>query len=218
MTISPRTISPKGQREFGLPLIAFLVLFAFNARAAAPATTINICDRTPQVEEAILAKIPAPKPSCSAVPAASLSAIERLNLREKGSTSLLAGDFDNLTGLEGLILAGNALTSLPSGIFDNLTALEMLNLNGNQLATLPPGIFDNLPKLDALLASNNRLLGIDSAHALFARVRGFGLGLLAISIQSAPAAPPPCQPAGGFPAKGDAECLSAPETASAAQP
>ena len=109
-------INPKRQCEIGLLLIACLVLFgfAFSARAAAQtATTIDICDRTPAVEAAILAAIPAPKPSCAAVPAASLSAIESLDLPRKGLTALLAGDFDNLDGLKTLSLS---LASLPAGI------------------------------------------------------------------------------------------------------
>ena len=53
-----------------LPLFAGLALFAIDARAAK--ATINICDRTPRVEVAILEALPAPAPSCDAVPASSL--------------------------------------------------------------------------------------------------------------------------------------------------
>ena len=69
--------------------------------------------------------IPAPAPSCAAVPASSLAAIEILILSYNNRlTSLLAGDFDNLDGVQLLFLDYSyQLPSLPAGIFDNLAAL-----------------------------------------------------------------------------------------------
>ena len=122
---------------------------SFRPLTAATTTpaTIDICDRTPEVEAAILAAIPAPAPSCGAVPASSLSAIDSLGLNGEGLTALLAGDFDNLTALHDLWLSSNRLTSLSAGIFDNLAALKSLQLGGNRLTSLPAGIFDNLTAL-----------------------------------------------------------------------
>ena len=85
-----RNESANRQCEIRLPLIACLVLFAFafagraEAQTATVATstpaTIDICNRTPEVEAKILAAIPAPKPSCRAVPASSMAAIKEAAL------------------------------------------------------------------------------------------------------------------------------------------
>ena len=145
-----------------LLLLAALALFAIDARAAATSTpaTINICDRTPEVEARILAAIPAPAPSCEAVPTSSLAAIETLYLTAQRLTALLAGDFDNLDGLTTVSLASNRLTSLPAGLFDKLTALDDLDLNDNHLASLPPGLFDNQTALRSLDLRSNLLTSL----------------------------------------------------------
>ena len=69
--------------------------------------TINVTDvddlhplagRTQQVQDAIVAAVPGVN-SAADVTEAHLAAITVLNLREKGITSLKAGDFDGLSGL-----------------------------------------------------------------------------------------------------------------------
>ena len=118
--------------------------------------TVNICDRTPQVEAAILAAIN-PTPACEAVLEADLAGIRSLNLSEDGITSLASGDFTGLSALEVLSLTDNALTTLPAGVFDGLSALEWLNLYGNALTTLSAGVFDGLSALEVLLLDSNAL-------------------------------------------------------------
>ena len=125
--------------------------------AAAQTSMLNICDRTSQVEAAILAAISDPPPACEAVPEAGLARITLLNLREAGITSLASGDFTGLSALTSLTLSDNALTTLPDGVFDNLAALVRLNLWGNDLTTLPDGVFDNLAALEELRLFNNNL-------------------------------------------------------------
>ena len=110
------------------------------AAAALPAQTANICDRTPEVRDAILEAVGAD--DCAAVDADAMAAVSTLG--SSGLASLKAGDFDGLTGLRTLDLSYNYLTALPAGVFDELTSLETLDLGNNRLASLPAGVFDNL--------------------------------------------------------------------------
>ena len=123
----------------GVAVIAWLA----PVPATAQTDTVNICDRTPQVEAAILARI-FPRPACEAVPEADLATIDMLNLDDDPAiTSLISGDFMGLSALEVLDFRYNNLT-LPAGVFDGLLALERLSLSGNELTTLPAGVFDSL--------------------------------------------------------------------------
>ena len=115
-------------------------------------TAISVCDRTPQVRDAIMAAGNAA--NCAAVGAAR---VLRLDIAEQGLTSLRADDFDGLTGLQVLVLSGNQLTALPEGVFDGLTGLQVLDLNRNQLAELPEGVFDGLTGLQLLVLWGNQL-------------------------------------------------------------
>ena len=119
-----------------------------------------VCDRTPEVRDAIVAKV-AGISNCGDVTAAHLAAITgTLDLDSTSVTSLKLGDFDGLTALERLDMDYTKLTTLPVGIFDDLTALKNLNIGVNRvtmLTTLPAGIFDNLTALTGLNIDNNRL-------------------------------------------------------------
>ena len=87
--------------------------------------SMNICDRTPVVMDAILSRIPATN-DCSEVTSTQLAAITRtLSLNWKNISSLKAGDFDGLVSLTGLSLWRNDLTTLPDSIFN-----ELISLNG----------------------------------------------------------------------------------------
>ena len=124
--------------------------------ATAQTSTVNICDRTPQVEAAILARI-SPRPACEAVPESDLAGISELSLDFDGITSLASGDFTGLSALQTLSLFENALTTLPAGVFDGLSALVTLDLWNNDLTTLPAGVFDGLSALVTLGLWNNDL-------------------------------------------------------------
>ena len=121
----------------------------------AQAQTVDICDRTAQVRDAILEALDAD--DCTAVDSDGMANIEVLYLQEKQLTALQGRDFDSLTNLRFLYLNGNQLTTLPAAVFDGLTNLELLYLYGNQLAALPPAVFDNLTSLQALALNMNRL-------------------------------------------------------------
>ena len=85
-----------------LSTLVLLGVAVIGSLAPVPATaqtsTVNICDRTPQVEAAILAAIN-PSPACEAVPEADLAGITTL-LIQAGITSLASGDFTGLSALE----------------------------------------------------------------------------------------------------------------------
>ena len=136
-----------------LSTLVLLGVVAIASLAPVPATaqtsTVNICDRTPQVEAAILAAIN-PSPACEAVLKSDLALITSLDLSETSITSLASGDFTGLSALVDLQLWVNAFTTLPAGVFDSLAALERLNLNNNDLTTLPAGVFDSLAALERL--------------------------------------------------------------------
>ena len=135
-----------------------------------PALTGGVCDRTPQVRDALVAKVTAAS-DCSEVTDAHLAAITgTLDLRpsETGSTmtGLKAGDFESLSGVTSLILTSNRLRDIPAGVFDEMTALISLELNSNGtaaddgLTALPAGLFDKLTRLGQLDLSNNDLASL----------------------------------------------------------
>ena len=125
-----------------------------------PRPFVPVCDRTPQVRDAIVAALPNVS-DCADVTAADLASITDLNLStpfpEPDITALKANDFNGLTALERLDLTGNNLSSLPAGIFNDLTALEVLHLSWNNLSGLPVGIFDDLIALTHLILPQNGL-------------------------------------------------------------
>ena len=97
----------------------------------------NICDRTPQVRNAILLALDAG--NCAAVDSEGLASLQRLDLTRSQLTALPAGVFDGLAGLQTLNLQDNQLTELPDGAFAGLTGLKWLELGGNHLVGLTPG-------------------------------------------------------------------------------
>ena len=117
--------------------------------------TGGICDRTPQVQTAIVALLPDVS-TCSEVTEVHLtSGITSLSLNDQGITALQAGDFAGLTSLAELRLYDNQLSTLPADLFDGLSALTTLYLNGNQLTALPDGLFNGLSSLTTLYLYGN---------------------------------------------------------------
>ena len=120
------------------------------------AAASGICDRTAQVRDAILKKLPDTS-DCALVTDMDLGGITRLRLKEKGITTLKSGDFSGLSNLQHLNLADNELRAIPDGIFDNLTSLQILYLYSNRVSELPVGIFDNITGLQILYLYSNRV-------------------------------------------------------------
>ena len=118
---------------------------------------VNICGRTQQVQDAILAKIPNVS-DCANVTDRDLSYFHSdLDLADSGITTLQAGDFQGLSRMPILKLSRNNLSALPDGIFDDLVGLQSLRLDINHLSELSDDVFDDLSKLDYLNLGNNGL-------------------------------------------------------------
>ncbi|MXZ02049.1 hypothetical protein F4Y93_15920, partial [Candidatus Poribacteria bacterium] len=82
-----------------------------------------VCDRTPQVRDAIVAVVRGIN-DCKDVTEAHLATITRLNLRAKGISGLKKGDFDGLSALREIELSQNQLRTLPIEIFSGLSSLR----------------------------------------------------------------------------------------------
>ena len=118
---------------------------------------IGICDRTPQVRDAILSRLPKDR-TCQLVTDADLSSItHQLDLVNQRVTSLKAGDFEGLFNVSVLNLENNDLTTLPAGVFDGLAGVYILYLENNHLETLPAGVFEGLSSLLTVRLSSNDL-------------------------------------------------------------
>ena len=125
-------------------ILMAVMLWSFSAYGQ----FISVCDRTPQIRDAIMEKVAEIDSSIECqdddLLQIILSEIKTLNLIYVGITSLKLGDFSGLSSLEILFIKRNK-TSLPPGIFDGLSSLKTLVLMQNKLTSLPPGIFDGLP-------------------------------------------------------------------------
>ena len=128
--------------------------------------TAGICDRTPEVRDALLDLIETNEGAavvCADVTAAHLAGVtgdpdDGIDLSRSGIVALKAGDFAGLTSLTDLTLS-RALASLPAGVFAGLTSLTDLTLSRNgSLASLPAGVFDELTSLTSLTLAGNSLL------------------------------------------------------------
>ena len=130
--------------------LALLALFALAptpfspggvALAQTPEPTVaNICDRTPQVRKAILAKLPDVN-DCAAVTDAHLSGITGTFPIGYGSiVEFKDGDFRGLINVNRLevdsVFRGS---TLPSSVFDGLTNLKQLVFSKNYTLTLAAG-------------------------------------------------------------------------------
>ena len=120
------------------------------------AVPADVCDRTPQVRDALVAAIPEVS-HCAQVTTAHLTGVGSLTLSRSGITTLRANDFSGLTSLDFLSLNGNSLRSLPEGVFRDLSSLKRLWLWENPLQALPERVFQGLDSLQRLLLSRSQL-------------------------------------------------------------
>ena len=117
----------------------------------------GICDRTPQIQDGILALLSGVN-DCELVTDTHLAGITgNLVLAKKGITALKSGDFAGLSNLDRLDLIDNSLEGLPSDIFDGLASLTGLQMENNSIKSLPSDIFEDLEKLTSLHFQNNDL-------------------------------------------------------------
>ena len=123
-------------------------------------TLTPVCDRTPQVRDAIVAAVRGVS-DCSDVTETHLAAIRGLlDLRNKNISALKPGDFDGLSSLQDIRLDRNQLRALPADIFSGLSSLRTLYLNNNRLSSLPSTVFSGLSSLSNLYMNNNQLTSL----------------------------------------------------------
>ena len=147
--LTVRTYSVRLLRRWGCG--AALAALAAGGLAA----ETGVCERTPQVRDAIVATTGAA--DCEAVAPADLEGIARLDLSRQSIVSLRANDFDGLAGLRTLDLSYNSIAEVPEGVFDPLLLLETLRLDNNNLASLPGKVFAKLFTLRELTLHGNYL-------------------------------------------------------------
>ena len=134
---------------------------AHRVDGSTPALTGGVCERTPQVRDALLTKAQnrgATVTDCSEVTAAHLAAVGSLAVEDPAMTSLKAGDFAGLSGVLTLYLGNNtALTALPAGVFEGAESAHTIWLSNNALVEggLPDGVFEDLTRLKDLSLSSN---------------------------------------------------------------
>ncbi len=126
-----------------------------------------VCDRTPEIQGAILRKIPGIA-DCADATEEHLAAIQGslylhgpingavFNNQER-IKELKEGDFSGLTSLTSILLARHELRTLPQGIFSGLPVLRSLSIVNNQTSSLPDGIFSGLSALSSLSLGENKL-------------------------------------------------------------
>ena len=121
----------------------------------------NVCTRTTQVKEAIVAELQGT--ACSEITDSQLSSIAgTIRLSGKDIFSLQSGDFKGLTSLRHLFINNNPLSSLPSGVFSGLTNLNSLLLINNHLISLTSDVFAGLTTLESLAFYGNHLSSLPS--------------------------------------------------------
>ncbi len=142
-------------------LIHVALVFSFFAYGTQD--ILPVCERTPQVQEAIVKKFREKVSTdidCKLADTL-LDQILELSLYDQGLTSLKVGDFSGLTDLRGLVLTENKLSVLPQNVFSGLSKLNELNLSNNKFTELPKGMFSGLSSLTALFVSNNSISSIN---------------------------------------------------------
>lgn len=115
----------------------------------------GVCDRTPAVRDALLARTR--DTSCEMPTGADLGRVRTLYLNGRMLGSLAALDLAELSGLRALDLRNNALARLPTGAFADLGGLHTLRLSDNALAELRPDAFAGLSRLRELRLERNAL-------------------------------------------------------------
>ncbi len=133
----------------GVTVGGLLILLTLDVTAQ----TVNICDRTGQVESVILRILS--HDNCATVTSAQLSSITILGLNDT-FLSLHEDDLDGLTGLGAVYIRGNrSLAFLPEGLFGDQSSLREMSLAHNSLSSLPKGLFNGLSSLQVLDLSHN---------------------------------------------------------------
>ena len=146
----------KETARFGIPVHLSVALAVTLVMMPALATGGDFCDRTVQVQVAVLQLLPEAE-RCSDVSDDDLATIRFLDLSGKNITRLKNDDFARLASLVELDLRDNRLAVLSPGVFSNLPNLSRLRLDDNRIHRLKLGAFSDLPSLRKLGLRGNRL-------------------------------------------------------------
>ena len=171
-------------------LLMALVLAAAGLFGGAPAyaqTVTNICDRTPEVEQAILDELTG-SPTCSTVTDTQLSGITNLRVTDYSNATIVPSDFAGLTMLESLYIVdspaltetpadafaevsssvttlfvwGTGVTTFHEDTFNGLSAVRELGLGANRLTSLDPDLFDGMTSLDRVSLVENYIGNLET--------------------------------------------------------
>ena len=122
--------------------------------------TSGVCDRTPQLRDAITRA--ASRSDCGDVTVDDLVEITWLTVSGKNISALKTGDFAGLVLLRGIVLGDNQLTALPAGVFAGLADIKQISLSNNDLSALPGDVFSSLTTLRVIRLDRNALTGLDA--------------------------------------------------------
>ena len=149
--------NPGWEREAALLVAAEVYL----VRQEGALTVRPVCERAPEVSEAIAAALGKP---CAEISGADLASVGSLQVVPRYKETLQSDDFSGLSGLGWLSIYNNDLLweekpslRLEPGLFDGLSRLRYLSLQGNAISALPPGLFKDLHELHTLDLSINQL-------------------------------------------------------------
>ncbi len=109
-------------------------LSVYQSASVAPA---SVCDRTPEVREAIVS---ATGLTCGSISEFDLINVSALDLSRKEIPALDAGDFTGLGHLAELDLSSNQLGAIPEHAFNDLVNLRELDLSNTGLTDVPVAI------------------------------------------------------------------------------
>ena len=142
------------------PAIAAVAVLSIAAGLMAHQTSFahhGVCNRTQEVQDAILTALPNVS-NCAAVTDAHLASITgTLDLSSQEIDTLHHEDLNGLTAIQVVDLSGNDLDLIPPDLFGGAVSLEEMLVNNNELTRLPtnPRVTnDNLLRIDA---SNNAI-------------------------------------------------------------
>ncbi len=167
----PRTISGTPTAVFPETRYTWTVTDSMDVTASLTFTMAvyetDVCLRTPEVRDAIVAAITGVT-DCADVTPAELRGIHTLSVTDHAA--LLAIRLEDFAGINPSVIniTGNGLTTLPGGLFRNMGSLQALGLNDNQFTTLPVDLLEGMVRsegarisqLQDLNLADNRLTAL----------------------------------------------------------
>ncbi len=131
-------------------------------RVATSSDFLSVCDRTPQVRDAIVTALGAT--DCGSVTEQDLSNLtNRLAIygsSESSISALKVGDFSGLSELRRLRLINNSLTTLDNNVFVGMSKLKTLEVSGGNISDIHAGAFGGLDSLSALSLEDNNITSL----------------------------------------------------------